>query len=498
VLGVVAPMLMLRFTESFTMRKDIGPLMVCTSNMLGNNLRPWLTFVMVTVMLGAALSLSFLAPAYQLEAGDGPFKPFGGLSWGPTELDISWGGPVWASFWGLFGFYEPGEISSSSGASYLAVLAMAFYMMLVAVVFINLLIAMFNQTYDQTIDNAEEEWKMKRVDKVYSFMRLYPVPAPLNLITLVYDLVIGLTGVVRDLCLTKKPKRITPQSSSRLDAATSEGRPSAASRSSSGRSCSFAADHTEASGSSLKPKGSEAEPTSRLQSALVRRSTRVQLLMRDKDEAEKAALALFSQAEAETAEDKSRHAYLKWLEHNNNDVTAMAKKEDQILAAVKRIFRDGGKVREKVQMLCDKVEKLELRSLEDRQKGEERNLMQRNALTKTLTSPANLHRHLSGSARAEPSSASTDLRPLPHRPAPGLAAPAPAPLAQPAHAPAAQHAASGASQSAGAPSTACGQREKVEKKVEKKAANVSTNVFSVVKPLPPVPRPALRPPVLPP
>ena len=70
-LGVVAPMLMLRFTESFTMRKDIGPLMVCTSNMLGNNLRPWLTFVMVTVMLGAALSLSFLAPAYQLEAGDG-------------------------------------------------------------------------------------------------------------------------------------------------------------------------------------------------------------------------------------------------------------------------------------------------------------------------------------------------------------------------------------------------------------------------------------------
>ena len=267
-----------------------------------------------------------------------------------------------------------------------------------------------------------------------------------------------------------------------------EGRTSTAPRSPSGKSCSFAADTTD--GSSLKPKGSEAEPTSRLQTALVRRSTRVQLLMRemrDKDEAEKAALALFSQAQAEAAEDTSRHTYLKWLEHNNSDVTAMAKKEDQILAAVKRIFRDGGKVREKVQMLFDKVEKLELRSLEDRQKGEERNLMQRHALTKTLTSPGNLQRHLSGSARAEPSSASTDRPPQPHRPAPGLAAPAPAPLPQPAHAPAAQHAAPGASQSAGAPSRGGGPFKK------------AANVFSVVKPLPPVaPRPALRNPVLPP
>ena len=154
------------------------------------------------------------------------------------------------------------------------------------------------------------------------------------------------------------------------------------------RSCNFAAD---TDGSSLKPKGtaSDAEPTSRrLQRALVRQSTRVQLLrqllMRDNDQEEAAALALFSKAEAEAAEDKSRHAYLKWLEHNTNDVAEMGKmKEDQILAAVKRIYRDSGEMREKLQMLFDKVEKLELRSLEDRQKGEERNLMQRHALTKT-------------------------------------------------------------------------------------------------------------------
>ena len=135
-------------------------------------------------------------------------------------------------------------------------------------------------------------------------------------------------------------------------------------------------------------------------------------------------------------------------------------------------------------LLVDKVEKLELRSLEDRFKGEERFTK---TLTKTHTMPSMRSHVSSGSARAEPSSTSTDLPPRPHRPAPGLAASAPAPLPQPAHAPAAQHAAPGASQSAGAPSTGGGQCKKV------------ANVFSVVKPLPPVaPRPALRNPVLPP
>ena len=132
--------------------------------------------------------------------------------------------------------------------------------MLVAVVFINLLIAMFNQTYNQTIDNAEEEWMMQKVEKLYSYMWLYPVPAPLNLITLVYDLVVrALCRRATRCCSTKKPKSIKPikpRSSSQRATATCEGRTSTATRSPSGRSCSFAADLTDGSGSSLKPKGS--------------------------------------------------------------------------------------------------------------------------------------------------------------------------------------------------------------------------------------------------
>ena len=492
VLGVVAPMLMLRFTEFLTMRADIGVLMVCTTRMLWTDLMPWLTFVMVAVMFGSSLSLSFLAPAYQLEAGNGPFKPFGGLSWGPTELDISPGGPFWVSFWGLFGFYEPAEISTSTGASFFAPIVLGFYMMLVAVVFINLLIAMFNQTYNETYDYADEEWKMKRVDKVYSFMRLYPVPAPLNLIALVYDLIAHIVRAICDLlCCCKIKQPIEPKQ----DAShSSSGRVKSRSnmlKSSNLASKSAASGITRESrsadptdGSALKHNGASTEPTSRLQSALERRSTRVRL-MSITDDSVHSAFALYSQGEAERAEDASRHIWLHWLENNNIASTAMGKKEDQILAAVKRIFRDGGEVREKMEMLFAKVEKLELKAFADRQKGDDVS----SNLQKQLTS-LNLKKHLPRPVGADLNAASTDLQST--RPAPLLAAPTPllaaptAQHAQPARALAAQHAAPGALQPVGAPGTGQSQLKKV------------VNVINVVRPLPPLPRPVLPRPVLPP
>ena len=482
VLGVVAPLLMLRFTEFLTMRADIGVLMVCTTRMLWTDLMPWVTFVMVAVMFGSSLSLSFLAPAYQLEAGNGPFKPFGGLSWGPTELDISPGGPFWVSIWGLFGFYEPGEISSSTGASFFAPYALGFYMMLVAVVFVNLLIAMFNQTYNQTYDNADEEWKMKRVDKVYSFMRLYPVPAPLNLIALVYDLVGHMGYVTYDLlCCRKRPiepkKDASHSSSGRMKPRGSmfNSDPKLASKSAASGMTRESRSTDPAGGETLKHEGADTEATMRLHSALARHSTRVRLMKSDDSSGRSnhLALSLYTQDEAEHAEDTSRHSWLQWLEHNIDDVTAMGKKEDQILAAVKRIFRDGGEVREKVEMLFAKVEKLELKSFADRQKGDDVS----QGLQRQLTSLGSL-KHLPGPAHADLNAATS------HRPAPERAAPT-AQLAQPARAPAAQHAAPGALQPAGAPSTGHGQLKKV------------VNVINAVRPLPPLPRPGLPRPLPP-
>ena len=396
VLGATAPLLILRFTDFLTLIPSIGVLMVCTKRMLSMDLMPWLTFVLVAVMFGSSLSLSILAPAYQLEAGNGPLKPFGGLSWGPTELDLSPGGPFWVSFYGLFGFYEPGEISTSTGASVVTPFVLMFYMMLVAVVFVNLLIAMFNQTYTETYESADEEWKMKRVDKVYSFMRLYPVPAPLNLIALMFDLI---AYIVRDLlCCCCKAKAIAPKekhvlpkekhvlvrsspgetrssfasapsSPSLITAASDDRRTSFASTAAGSRASFAEAEGGDSKGSALKDKGAHTGPTSRLQKELARQSTRVRLM--STDDSLQGSVALYSQDEAERAEDTARHRWLQWLENNHIASTAMGKKEDQILATVKRIFRDGGEVHKRVEMLYAKVEKLELKSMEHRQKDDD-------------------------------------------------------------------------------------------------------------------------------
>ena len=177
-------------------------------------------------------------------------------------------------------------------------------------------------------------------------MRLYSVPPPLNLIALPYDLLwyIAHAAYTRACCCKQKSVAPHPRHT----------QPSAGSAS-------------PQEGSDLKRKGADSEPTSRLQSALERRGTRVRLMSTD-DSVQKGAFALFSQDEAERAEDTARHSWLHWLENNNIASTEMGKKEDQILAAVKRIFRDSVEMRGKVELVFAQIEELKLKSLEDGQK----------------------------------------------------------------------------------------------------------------------------------
>ena len=181
------------------------------------------------------------------------------------------------------------------------------------------------------------------------------------------------------------------------------------------------------------------------------------------DDSKHSAFSLYTQDEAEHAEDTARHSWLQWLEGGLD--RRSGKKEDQVLAAVERMFRDGGEVREKVEMLFAKVEKLELMS----------QLASRGA-----------HKHSPGPAHADLNAATSDLPPprTIHGPAPELAA-LTAQLAQPAFAPAAQHAAPGTLQPAGAPSTGHSHLKKV------------VTVINAVRPLPPLPRPGLPRPLPP-
>ena len=44
--------------------------------------------------------------------------------------------------------------------------------MIALVLYTNLLIAMFNETYQRVMDHSDEEWKMNRVLKVKSYAKL--------------------------------------------------------------------------------------------------------------------------------------------------------------------------------------------------------------------------------------------------------------------------------------------------------------------------------------
>ena len=332
VLALTAIVLMASLLDLLSMSPKIGVLMVCTGKMLKQDLLVWFSFVMVAVMLGSAFTMNFLAPNYQLEAGTGAFKPFGGLSWGPTEWDVSAGGPFFATFWGLFGFYEPGELASATGSSFFAPVFMWVYMMILAVVFINLLIAMFNQTYNDTYEQAIEEYKMNRVHAVRTYTMLYPVPPPLNLIAIVWDM---LRLLWSKLCRCGDKNRVEPEHvdntmrstsslrespSGRQSARQSEDSPSRAPlRKKPRKSASFAtaevkeedpapmAAANNSPRSALSKKGADQQqPTERLHRELERQATRMRLMRHDST-LNRGSYALFNQEEAELEEDGARH-----------------------------------------------------------------------------------------------------------------------------------------------------------------------------------------------
>ena len=103
------------------------------------------------------------------------------------------------TYWGLLGFFEPGELSAAPGSAFLAPFMLWTYLvrarvrvrvrvnpnpnrnrnrnpnpnpspnpnqLIALVLFVNLLIAMFAQSYAVVMTQADENWKMKRVMQV--------------------------------------------------------------------------------------------------------------------------------------------------------------------------------------------------------------------------------------------------------------------------------------------------------------------------------------------
>ena len=184
-----------RMMEVLTFHKDVGVLLVCVWEMI-SDLYNWAKPAMI-ITTGFGLVMHMLAPEYRLDGSPGAWRPFR-IGWLNLDLDISSAGPFWMTAWGLLGFFEPGELSAAPGSAFLAPVFLWFYLLIQLVLFVNLLIAMFSRSYAKIMAQADENWKMKRVVQVKSYITAHECPPPFNIVTLPPTL------LYRSLCNARK------------------------------------------------------------------------------------------------------------------------------------------------------------------------------------------------------------------------------------------------------------------------------------------------------
>ena len=153
-----------RLMEAMTLTLQTGVLLVCISRMC-SDLYNWAKLALL-FSSGFGFVMLLLAPEYRLDGSPGAWRPFHGF----PNLDISSSGPFWMTYWGLLGFFEPGELSAAPGSAFLAPFMLWTYLLIALVLFVNLLIAMFSQSYANVMTQADENWKMKRVMQVKSYI----------------------------------------------------------------------------------------------------------------------------------------------------------------------------------------------------------------------------------------------------------------------------------------------------------------------------------------
>lgn len=86
----------------------------------------------------------------------------------------------------------------------LAKVLYAAYLLVAAILLINMMIALLSNTYQRVKDNSLKEWKFKKAITVQTYMYLHPVPVPLNLVS---SLFMAIYWLICCLCCRKRPRR---------------------------------------------------------------------------------------------------------------------------------------------------------------------------------------------------------------------------------------------------------------------------------------------------
>ena len=181
IIGLGILPLFMRLFELLDFAKSFGVILMCMRGMLGQMVS-WMV-PMLFLDLAFSTAFSVMAPNYHAENSGPPMRFFRHSSW-----DLSTGGSFWLPFWGMFGIIAPQEVGSSAECAVLAPFLLWFYLLFALVLFINLLIAMFNETYVAITERSEAQWKMMRVNKVKAYYARYPVSAPFILPCLLIQL----------------------------------------------------------------------------------------------------------------------------------------------------------------------------------------------------------------------------------------------------------------------------------------------------------------------
>ena len=129
------------FLHTSTFQARSGVLILCASRMLKNMLITWLPpMFLVTTAFGVGLNL--LAPdAPQLSI------PSTSVATASSDftLNLAVDGTFWAPFWGIFDmYYDPHDIAAMESSAILTPVFTWFYLLVALVLFVNLLIAVFN------------------------------------------------------------------------------------------------------------------------------------------------------------------------------------------------------------------------------------------------------------------------------------------------------------------------------------------------------------------
>ena len=169
----------LRPLEVLSVHPRIGKLIVIVYKM-GQEFAVFLA-PLLCMIVGFMLAFSVLVPNYRLYTDAAH----------PTATDFApWlGGPYSIPLWGLFGYFEP-ELVEDSPYAVVGVPAMfmVLYELVAVVLMLNLLIALFNDVYVAYQIEWEGHAAIIFPTIINEYSRLYPIPAPFNVVGRSWDL----------------------------------------------------------------------------------------------------------------------------------------------------------------------------------------------------------------------------------------------------------------------------------------------------------------------